>query len=131
MCSDLIDGGSLFTIIAEHLDDEVLKLSREVLSSSLLPVGFKVVVHNEAIEVLVFLSFLEGKDALHDNEENNRGGEHVDLNTIVILVFLDFRCHVGHGSSVGLQIVDLTEGSETEVSNLEVHEVIYKDVFQL
>ena len=124
MCSDFSDSWSLLSIITEHFDDEVLELIGQVLSTGLLPVSLEVVIEDEAIEVLVFLGLLEGENTLHDNEEDDCSGEQVDLNTIIVFVFLDFWSHVGHGTSIGLQVMDFTEGGKAEIRNLKVHEIV-------
>lgn len=100
MIGDFLEGWSLGSIVGEHFEHEVLELVGEVLTSSLLPVSFIVTIHQKLVIVLVFFGFLEGKDALHDNEEDDSSGKDVNLHTVVSLLLLDFRSHVCLGSLV-------------------------------
>jgi hypothetical protein len=85
---------------------------------------------DKVIEIFVFLGLLEWENTLDDNEKNNTGGEHIDLFTIVSLTFLDLWSHVGHGSSIGVQFVDLLVGGETEISDFEIHAVVNQNIFK-
>lgn len=88
------------------------------MSSDLLPVLFELVVEDKVVEVLVLLGLLEWKDALDDDEEDDSSRKYVYLSSIILLSFFDFWSHVSHGTSVGLQLVDLFVSGESEVGNL-------------
>ena len=85
----------------------------------------------QVVEVLFSAGLLEGEDSLNDDEQNDTEAEQVDLLTIVGLAFLDFGSHVGEGSAVGLKAVDILVAGEAEVSELEVHLFVDKDVLEL
>ena len=68
---------------------------------------------------------------MDNNEEDDSDGEHVDILTLVLLAFLDFGCHVGHGSTVGLKSIDVLVASESEVGQFQVEVVIDEDVLKL
>jgi len=100
------------------------------LASNLLPVLIKFSLKDEVIEIFVFLGLLEWENTLDDNEKNNTSGEHIDLFTIVSLTFLDLWSHVGHGSSIRVQFVDLLVSGETEISDFEIHAVVNQNIFK-
>jgi len=130
MSSDLLNSGSVLAIVTEESQDEVLEWLRQALSASLLPVSGVVTLEEKIVEVLVFFGFFEWEDALHDDEQDDARGEHVDLGAIVVLALLDLWSHVCHGTSVRLEIVDFSEGGEAKICNLEVHVIINEDVFK-
>lgn len=68
---------------------------------------------------------------MDDNEEDDSGRENVNLFSIIDFAFLDFGSHVGHRSSVGLELVDLLVSGETEVSNFQIELIIDEDVLKL
>lgn len=129
--SDLADGGALGTVVAEESEDQVLELSREAGTVGLLEVKVGLAGCKQVVEVFFSASFLEGEDALNNDEQNHTEAEQVDLLTIVGLAFLDFGSHVGEGSAVGLKAVDVLVAGEAEVSELEVHLFVYEDVLEL
>ena len=86
--------------------------------------------HEQVVEVLFFARFLEGEDAMHNDEEDHSEGEHVDLSAVVGAAFLDFWSHVGQSTSVALQLVDRLVGGEAEVSNFHVQVRVNQDVLQ-
>lgn len=73
MSFELINCWSFVAIIVEHLKDEVLKFRGKRLSSNLLPVLLKLVVKDQIVKVLVFLSLFEWEDTLDDDEEDDTG----------------------------------------------------------
>ena len=68
---------------------------------------------------------------MHDGEENDSNGEHVDLSAIVRLALLDFGCHVGLGTAVRVHKVDVLVLGEPKVGNFEVQIIVYKYVLKL
>lgn len=68
MGSNLINSWSLFTIIAEHFNNKILKFGTEVLATSFLPVGFEVTFEDQVVEVLILLGFLEWEYTLDDDK---------------------------------------------------------------
>ena len=130
MSSDLLNSGSVLAIVTEESQDEVLEWLGQALSTGLFPVSGVVTLEEKVVEILVFFGFFEWEDALHDDEQDDACGEHVDLGAIVVLALLNLWCHVCHGSSVRLEIVDFPEGGEAEICNLEIHVVIDEDVFK-
>jgi hypothetical protein len=71
MSSDHVNGWSFLTIVAEHLNNKILEVLTECLSSSFLPVCFKVTLQDKVVEVLILLGFLEWENTLHNNEKND------------------------------------------------------------
>lgn len=53
------------------------------------------------------------------------------MSAIIGFSFFDFWCHIGHGSSVRLELVDFLVGSESKVSDLEIELIINEDVLEL
>ena len=129
--ADLLNGGSLVALIAEELEDEVLEVLAESLSVHLLEVDIGLALEEQVVEVFLLSCLLEWEDALDNDEDDNSNGEHVDLLSLVGLVFLDFWGHVGHCSSVAGKVVNALVASETEISNLEVEVVGDEDVLEL
>lgn len=98
--SDLINGWSLLAVIAEHFNNKIFKVLTQILSSSFLPVCVEVTLHDQVVEILVFLGLLEWENTLHDNEKNDTYGEHIDLLSIVNFTFLDLWGHICHRTSI-------------------------------
>ena len=128
---ELSDSWSFISILVKHFEDEVFEISGERLSSNLLPVLLKLVVNNKVVEVLILLCLLEWEDALDNDKEDDTGGEDIDLSSIVHFSFFDFWGHIGHGTSIGLELIDLFVSSKSKVSYLKIKVVINKDVFEL
>ena len=82
------------------------------------PISVVAAIKEQLVEVLLLSRFLEGKDALYDNEEDDGEGEKVDLRAHVRLPFFDLRGHVSHGASVRLQRVNVLVAREAKVTNL-------------
>ena len=131
MVLDLVNGWSLGWVVAEHFEDQIFEFVGEALSADLVPVLVELTLEDQVVEVLVFLGLLEWEDTLHDDEEDDAGREHVDLLSVVGLAFLDFGSHVGHGASVGVELVDFFVGREAKVGHLEVQVIVDEDVFEL
>jgi len=53
------------------------------------------------------------------------------LGAVVGLALLDLRGHVGHGASVGLQVLDALVASESEVSHFQVELFVHQNVLEL
>lgn len=100
------------------------------MSSNLLPILIKLVVNNKVVEIFVFLCFFEWENTLNNNEKDDTSGEHIDFLSVVGFALLDFRSHVGHGTSVGLKLVDFLVGSKAEISNFKFHVIINQNIFK-
>ena len=127
---ELSDSWSFISILVKHFEDEVFEISGEGLSSDLLPVLLKLVVDNEVVEVLILLCLLEWEDALDNDKEDDTGGEDIDLSSIVHFSFFDFWGHIGHGTSIGLELIDLFVSGEAKVSHLQVDILIDENVLK-
>ena len=127
----LLDGWSLGSVIAEKSEDQVLEIFTKSGSVNLLEVGIVASLEEEVVEVLFLAGLFEGEDSLNDDENDYSNGEHVNFSSFVFLILLDFWCHVSHGSSVALKVIDSLVASETEVGNLKVEVVSNKDVLEL
>ena len=68
MSFELVNSWSFVAVVVEHLKDKILKFRGKRLSSNLLPVLLKLVVKDQIVEVLVFLSLFEWENTL-DNDE--------------------------------------------------------------
>ena len=131
VCADLVDLGSHVAIVAEKLEDEVLELPAEPRAVDFLEVGVMLALQEQVIEVFLLASLLEWEDALHDNEEDDANGEHVDILSLVCLALLDLWCHVGHGAAVAVQRVDVLVAGEAKISQFQVQLIVDQDVFKL
>lgn len=131
MVLDLLDSWSLGWVIAEHFEDQIFEFVGEALAADLVPVLLELALEDQVVEVLVFLGLLEWEDALHDNEEDHTGGEHIDLLSVISFALLNFGSHVGHSTSVGIKLVDFLVGGEAKVCHLEVQVIVNEDVLQL
>jgi len=129
--SDLADSWALGTVEAEQGHDEVLELARKVSGIGLVEVEIVLTSAKQVVEVFFSASFLEGEDALNDDEQNDSEAEHINLGAVVLFAFFDLGGHVGEGASVALEAVDVLVASETEVSKLKVELFIDKDVLEL
>jgi len=130
MFPDLCNSWSIFSFVAEHLDNEILKFIRQVLSSGLLPVSGIVTVQKQIVEVLILLGLLKWENTLNNDEKNDSSGKHVDLTTIIGFIFFNFGCHVSHSASVRLQIMDFSESGESEICHLQIHVFVDQDIFK-
>lgn len=120
MALELLDGVSVFSIVAEQFEDHVLEVAWQAISIHLLEVGFDLTGQEEVVEVLFLAGFLEGENALYDNEDDDSNAEQVNLGAVVGLSFFDLGCHVSHCASVRLEVVDAFVASETEIGNFQV-----------
>lgn len=84
----------------------------------------------QVVEVFFGAGLLEWEDALHDYEQNDSEAEHVNLGAIILLALLDLGSHVGEGTSVALEAVDVLVAGESKVSKLEVELVVHQDVLK-
>ena len=98
--SDLLYGWALSSIVREELQDEVLEVFREIGAIDLGEVSVGLTRKEQVVEIFFLAGLLEWEDTLHDDEEDDSDGEHIDLLTGVSLALLDLRGHVGHGTSV-------------------------------
>lgn len=112
---ELTDRWSLATVIMEHFEDEVFEFRGKGLSSDLLPVLLELVVKNEVVEVLILLCFFEWEDALDDDEEDDAGRKYVYLPSIILFSFFNFWGHIGHGTSVRLELIYLFVSSKSKI----------------
>jgi len=87
--------------------------------------------HEQVVKVLFLTSLLERENAVHNDEENDCEGEHVDLSTVVSFALLDFWCHVGQGAAVALELVDGLVSGKAEVRNLHVQVRVQQNVLEL
>ena len=81
-------------------------------------------LEDQIVEILILLGFFEGEDALHDDEQDDTSGKHVDSSAVILLSFLDLWSHVGHRASVRVKLVDLLVGCEAEVCDFQAKVVI-------
>lgn len=86
---------------------------------------------DQVVEVLFGSCLFEGEDSLHNDEQDDCEGEHIDLGTVVLSSFLDLRSHVGHGTSVRFEFIDLFVSSKSKISYFEDELVVNEDVFKL
>jgi len=101
------------------------------LSIDFLEVGCYLSSHQEVIEVFLLTSFLEGEDSLDNDEQNDAHGEQVHLSTVIGLALLDFGSHVGHCTSVRLEVINALVARKPEIGDLQIEVIINKNVFQL
>lgn len=128
---NLLNGRAFVPVVSEEAQDEALKLRSESLAIDLGEVGVDLSRQEQVVEVLFLACFLEGKDALHNDEQDYAHGEQIDLRPFVHLSFFNLGSHVGHRPTVRLQRIDALVACEPEVCKLEVQFVVDKDVFQL
>lgn len=128
--SELLARSSVVTVEGEEVEDEVLELLREAGAVNLLEVGIGLALEKQVVEVLFLAGLLEGEDALDDDEEDDSDGEHVNIGSLVLLAQLDLGSHVGHGTTVRVECIDVLVAGEAEVGDLEVEVVINKDVLE-
>ena len=102
MALEFLNGVSVFSVVAEQLEDHVLEVIWEAVSIYLLEVSVNLASKEKVVEVLLFAGFLEGEDALYDNEDDHANAEQVYLGSIVGFSLLDLGSHVSHGASVRL-----------------------------
>lgn len=124
MSSDLVNVGAKVAIVAEELEDEILEFATEACAVDFLEVSVVLALEKQVVEVFLLAGLLEGEDALHDNEENDSNGEHVDVLTLVRLALLDLGGHVCHRATVAVELVDVLVARETEVGQFEVQLVV-------
>ena len=89
------------------------------------------VLQKQVVEVFFLASLLEWENALHNDEENDSDGEHVNILSLVGLALLNLGSHVGHGATVRVERVDVLIAGEAEVGEFQVELVIDEDVFKL
>ena len=118
MRPDFFDCGSIGAFVREEPEDEVFELRTQRMAVDFGPVCVVPAIKKQLVEVFLLSCLLEGKDALHDNEEDDGEGEKVDLRAHVCLPFFDLRGHVSHGASVRLQRVNVLVAREAKVTNL-------------
>jgi len=71
MSFELLNSWTFRSIIREHFENKILKILRKVFTSDLLPVGVKLTVENEVVEVFILLSFFEWENTLDNDEEDD------------------------------------------------------------
>ena len=87
-------------------------------------------MHEQVVEVFLGASFLEGEDAVHQNEKNDSEREQVNLGSVVGLALFNFWRHICHGTTVALKAIDVFVACEAEVCNFEVQLVVYEKVLE-
>lgn len=122
---------SILAVVAEQFQDEVLEIVGKILPAGLLPVGVIVTLKEQVVEIFILLGLLEREDALDDDEEDDAGGEHVDLHAVVRFALLDLGGHVSHGSPIRFEIVYFSKSCKTKIGDFQVHQVINQDIFKL
>jgi serine/threonine protein kinase len=60
MCLEFFDRRSLASVVRKHLKDQVLEVIREVVASNFLPIGFKLVIQNKVVEILILFIIVQG-----------------------------------------------------------------------
>ena len=128
---DLLEGEAGLRVVREEAEDEVLEVLAEASAVHLLEVGVDLALDKEVVEVLFFAGLLEREDALNNDEEDDSDGEHVNLSALVLLALLDLRCHVGHGATIGVEVINVLVAGKAEVSELQVKVVVDENVFEL
>jgi hypothetical protein len=115
---ELVNCVAVLAIVREELEDHVLEVGGQTSAVYLLEVGLDLTGQKQVVEVLLLARLLEWEDALDDDEHNYTDGEQIHLGAVVGFALLDLGCHVGHGATVGLELVDAFVASEAEVSDL-------------
>jgi len=128
---ELVHGVAVLAVVREELEDHVLEVGGQAGAVYLLEVGLDLTGQEQVVEVLLFARLLEGEDALDDDKDDYADGEEVDLGAVVGFALLDLGCHVGHGATVGLELINAFVASKAEVSNLQVELFIYENVLEL
>jgi hypothetical protein len=82
----------------------------------------------EVVELLFLESFLEGEDSLYDDKYDDSHAEQVNLGSIVCFSFFNFRGHIRHCASVGLEVVYAFVASLTEIGNFQVQLIVNENV---
>lgn len=131
MSLELVHCVAVLAVVREELEDHVLEVRGEAGAVHLLEVGFNLTGQEQVVEVLFFAGLFEGENALDDDEDNYTDGEQIHLGAVVGFAFLDLGCHVGHGATVGLELVDAFVASKAEVSDLQVELFINENVLEL
>ena len=121
---DLLDSGSLITVICEEFQNEILEVSTEVSLIRLLEILVCLIRVEQVVEVFVSLGLLERENATHDDPGYYSNREHVDLLATVGLTLLNLGRHVRHCATVGTKCVDVLVGGKSEVCNLQVELII-------
>lgn len=122
---------AVLAVIAEQLQDHVFEVGGQASTVHFFKVGFDLTGQEKVVEVLLLAGFLEGENALYDNEDNDSHAEEVNLRAVIRFSFLDLRSHVSHRSSVGLEVVNALVAGETEISYFQVKLVVYENVLEL
>lgn len=93
-------------------------------------VGVDLAGEQQIVEVFFFAGFLEGEDALHNDEQDYAHREQINLSSFVGLSFFNLWSHVSHRATVGFKTVDALVAGKPEVGNLEVELVIDENIFK-
>jgi hypothetical protein len=101
------------------------------LTVHLLEVGVDLSRQQQVVEVLLLAGFLEGENALDNDEEDDSDREEVDLGAFVDFSFLNLGSHVRHGATVRLEGIDALVAGKAEIGDFEVEVVVDQDVFEL
>lgn len=133
MDTDFIDCESLFRVVVEHAQNEVLEVFTQVICANSLEILFRLSLDKQAVVLVVLLGLEEGESAFDQDEENDCDRKEVYSHARVRLAFLNLGSHVRLRASIRGQSVNVDarrfEASEAEVSNMEIHVVVNQDVF--
>ena len=69
--SDLLNGRADVSVVSEKPQDQVLEVLTQVGAVDLVEVSIDLTLHKQVVEVFLLAGFLEGKDALNNNEEDH------------------------------------------------------------
>lgn len=68
MVFDLVDSGSLLTVVAEDFEDKVFEIVGQVLAPDFLPIVIDLACDKQIVEVFVLFGLFEREDALNNDE---------------------------------------------------------------
>lgn len=69
--ADLLNGRADVSVVSEKPQDQVLEVLTQVGAVDLVEVSIDLTLHKQVVEVFLLAGFLEGKDALNNNEEDH------------------------------------------------------------
>lgn len=118
--TNLRNGGPLRWVVLQQRQHQVLELRRQVLSVNFVEIQSVLASHEQIEEVLLLACLLERENSVCHHEQYHTEGKHIHLRSVVDLALLDLRCHVGEGSTVTLEIVQLLVACETVIEQLDV-----------
>ena len=69
--ADLLNGRADVSVVSEKPQDQVLEVLTQVGAVDLVEVSIDLTLHKQVVEVFLLAGFLEGKDALNNDEEDH------------------------------------------------------------